>query len=317
MSLSYPISHPNKVYHLAVGQGHQLEIEEHGNPDGLPVIICHGGPGAGLSRFECGHFNPQHYRILLYSQRGCGNSTPHSCNNNTLDLLIHDLEAIRAHLGIERWVLCGESFGATLVLCYALRYQQRVAALMLWATFLASAQDSYWYLGRNGAGAQFYPEQYQQFNPQLLNVSELIESYRQRLFCGNELTNIDAAKTWCAWEDILSQERATDFKLKATASRVQRAQLQVHYFYHQFFIEDNYLMSHAHKLTHIPIWMVHGRHDLVSAFARAQALATKLNAHLDSVDGLGHSLANEVYCQAQCRATDHMFLKLKRLQCKG
>ncbi|MEO2280130.1 alpha/beta fold hydrolase [Pseudoalteromonas pernae] len=317
MSLSYPITEPNSVHHVAVGQGHQLELEEHGNPEGLPVIICHGGPGAGLSRFECAHFNPKNYRILLYSQRGCGNSTPHSCENNTLELLISDLEAIREHLGITRWVLCGESFGASLVLCYALAHPEKVAALMLWATFLASSEDYHWYLGKSGAGAQFYPEQYALFNPTGSDTDELIASYHLRVFAHNELARLEAAKAWCQWEEILCDGGGDNPRLHTPEALINSAQLQLHYLYNQFFLPDNYLIDSARQLAHLPIWMVHGRHDLVSVFARAQRLATALNAHLDIVPGLGHSLANEVYCQAQCRATDHMYLKLKRLQCKG
>ncbi|TMO46335.1 alpha/beta fold hydrolase [Pseudoalteromonas ruthenica] len=316
MALSYPVSAPRKTHHVLVGQGHQLEIEEHGSGDGLPVIVCHGGPGGGLSRFECAHFNPEHYRILLFSQRGCGNSTPHSCEHNTLEHLIGDLECIRRHLGIGRWVVCGESFGATLAMVYALRHREHVSALMLWASFFASQQDYDWCLGKSGAGAQFYPEYYRQFNPQNQPTSALIEGFHQQLFSDSEPTQLKAAKAWVAWEETLCCGTAPSIKLLEPAALINRAQLQLHYFKHQFFLRDDMLMDHAKEFAGLPVWMVHGRHDLMCSYARAQAFATAAQAHLDIFEGLGHSLADEVYCQAQCRATDHMYLKLKRQQCK-
>ncbi|WP_105188587.1 alpha/beta fold hydrolase [Pseudoalteromonas sp. T1lg48] len=310
MALSYPIRAPRQVYHLAVAHGHQLEIEEHGNRDGFPVIICHDGPGAGLNRASCAYFNPEHYRIFLYSQRGCGNSTPHSCEHNTLDLLVADVEQIRDHFGLSHWSVCGEGFGALLALCYAFAYPRRMSSLLLWASYLAATEDQAWSLGLSGAAAHFYPQQYELFNPKQLGPEALAKDYQQRLFGANELTQIEAANAWCAWQQQLGRQTIEH------DHHLQQARLQLHYLIHRFFLADDHLLEQAASLKTLPVYMVHGRYDLRCSFARVQRLATRLQARLQIVAELGRAPENEVYCQALCRATDHMYLQLKRSRCK-
>ena len=306
MALSYPIKAPRQVYHLAVAHGHQLEIEEHGNRDGFPVLVCHDGPGAGLNRAPCAYFNPHHYRIFLYSQRGCGNSTPHTCAHNNLDLLIADLELIREHFGLNRVILAGEGFGAMLALSYALAHPQQVSALLLWASLLGAREDYAWSLGPSGAAAQFYPQQYHLFNPKGLAPDELVKDYYQRLFDANELIQIEAAKAWDAWQQQLGPQSMEQ------DNHLQLAKLQLHYLVNRFFLADEQLLQGACSLNKLPIYMVHGRYDLRCSFARAQRLANALQAQLQIVAELGYAFENEVYCQALCRATDHMYLQLKR-----
>ncbi|WP_105258101.1 alpha/beta fold hydrolase [Pseudoalteromonas sp. T1lg88] len=306
MAFSYPIDAPRQVYHLAVAHGHQLEIEEHGNRDGFPVFVCHDGPGAGLNRAPCAYFNPRHYRIFLYSQRGCGNSTPHTCEHNNLDLLIADLELIREHFGLSRVILAGEGFGAMLALSYALAHPQQVSALLLWASLLGTREDCAWSLGSSGAAAQFYPQQYHLFNPILLAPDELVDDYYQRLFDANELVQIEAAKAWGAWQQQLGRQTMEH------DNHLQLTKLHLHYRVNRFFLAEEQLLKGAYSLNKMPTYMVHGRYDLRCSFAQAQRLANALQAQLQIVAELGCTLENEVYCQALCRATDHLYLQLKR-----
>lgn len=314
----YPSITPYNDFHLSVGEGHQLHVQEYGEPSGLPVIICHGGPGLGLHSDNCRFFDPNRYRIILYSQRGCGLSSPHQLMTNNTDYLIADLEYLRQSLGIEKWSLCGASWGATICLLYAIKHHKRVASLLLRGTFLATGADMQWLYGADGAGAQFYPELYEQFAQKQASVKSILAFYQQQLNVDDQISASHYAKLWCQWESVLSQGRhSPEWTLSCPQHGLNMARLMVHFFNAQCFIEEQFIINNSQKLAHMPIWFIHGRHDLVCRFSAIQELAKQLNAQLLVLDEIGHGVDNQVYLSAVRRAADHMYIKLSRDQCKG
>lgn len=313
----YPSITPYNDFHLSVGEGHQLHVQEYGDPSGFPVVICHGGPGLGLHSDNCRFFDPNRYRIILYSQRGCGLSSPNQLISNRTEFLVTDLEYLRQSLGINKWSLCGGSWGATLCLLYAIKYSRQVAGLILRGTFLATSADYQWLYGAEGAGAQFYPELYEQFSQQQTDVKSILDFYQQNLCIDNQIKASQYAKLWCQWESVLSQgHHCPDWTLSSPQHGLNMARLMVHYFKSRCFIEEGYILKNSHKLANLAIWFIHGRHDLVCRFSATQRFANQLNAQLIVLDEIGHGIDNQVYLSAVRRAADHMFIKLSREQCK-
>ncbi|BDF95709.1 alpha/beta fold hydrolase [Pseudoalteromonas sp. KAN5] len=313
----YPSITPYHDFHLSVGDGHQLHIQEYGEPCGLPVVICHGGPGAGLHADDCRFFDPTRYRIILYSQRGCGQSTPHLINANTTAELVADLDYLRTYLGLEKWVLSGGSWGATLSLLYAIEHTQHVQGLILRGTFLATAADFDWLYSRAGGAAHFYPELYARFSQNLPDVTSILAFYQQQLNDDNQINANHFAKLWCQWESVLSHgKQHHQWGLSSPQLGLNMARLMVHYFAARCFITDNFISEHYKKISKVPVWFIHGRHDLVCRFNAVQQLAEQLNAQLLILDGVGHGVDNNVYLAAVRRAADLMCIKLSRHKCK-
>ena len=188
MSQIYP---PIKPFHsemLDVGDGHEIYLEQSGNPKGIPVLYLHGGPGAGLAPIYRSLFDPDKFWIIGFDQRGSGQSTPFASTvNNTTDDLLKDIQTIRNYLGIKRWMLCGGSWGATLALLSAIQFPKYVTGIVLRGTFLARQQDFDWFLAANGGAAQVFPDQYasftkvaHEFAPELA-----VEQAYQEIFDGN------------------------------------------------------------------------------------------------------------------------------------
>ena len=313
----YPSITPYHDFHLSVGDGHQLHIQEYGEPCGLPVVICHGGPGAGLHADDCRFFDPTRYRIILYSQRGCGQSTPHLINANTTAELVADLDYLRTYLGLEKWVLSGGSWGATLSLLYAIEHTQHVQGLILRGTFLATAADFDWLYSRAGGAAHFYPELYARFSQNLPDVTSILAFYQQQLNDDNQINANHFAKLWCQWESVLSHgKQHHQWGVSSPQLGLNMARLMVHYFAARCFITDNFISEHYKKISKVPVWFIHGRHDLVCRFNAVQQLAEQLNAQLLILDGVGHGVDNNVYLAAVRRAADLMCIKLSRHKCK-
>lgn len=311
----YPSIIPFDDFYLPAEGGNQIHVQQYGDANGVPVVVCHGGPGTGLQADSCRFFDPTRYRIILYSQRGCGLSNPHSLNA-TPDL-IADLELLRSHFEIDSWVLCGGSWGATLCLLYTIEHRERVQGLILWGTFLAATQDYEWLYSASGAAAHFYPELYQQFSQDLPDVMSILQFYQQQLHDKNQINANHFAKLWCQWETVLSHNKLHhDWRLSSPKLGLNMARLMVHYFINNCFIPDNFISQQHQKVKKIPTWFIHGRHDLVCRFDGVQNLAEQLNAQLLILDGIGHSIDNNVYLSAVRRAADLMYIKLSRNKCK-
>jgi proline iminopeptidase len=293
----FPEINVNQTYLLEVSGGHQIYVEESGNPDGIPVVYCHGGPGGGSDPLYRRFYDPQKYRIILFDQRGCGQSIPNCIDGrkaiaqNTTQDLMADMEVIRNYLSIEKWVVAGGSWGSTLALLYGIQHPQSSIGFILRGIFLARQQDLAWLFGNSGA-AQVFPEYYQQFVQGAVNnnVDELLSHYQQLLESDNELERLAAAKQFCYWEAKLATLK-TPAKVAGTAKEfITKAVLNCHYFSHHSFIEENQILNGIAAISHLPAYIVHGRYDVVckaeNAFSLHQALP---ESTLEFVADAGHS----------------------------
>ncbi|MEX1057602.1 MAG: alpha/beta fold hydrolase, partial [Natronospirillum sp.] len=206
MRYYHPELNPSHTLQLSVGDGHTLWVGESGNPDGLPVVVIHGGPGAGSSHLDRRLFDPERYRIIQFDQRGCGESTPHgSLQANTPHHLIADMEVIRHHLGIEQWVCFGGSWGSTLALMYGQAHPDRVLGFVLRGIFLCRQAELDWLY--NGGAARVFPDHWARFANAVGNERPLLNTYHRHLTGDDELERLRAAKSWAAWEGLIASLR--------------------------------------------------------------------------------------------------------------
>jgi len=285
------------AYHsekISVGNGHSLYLEISGNPKGEPVLFVHGGPGGGCSPEHRRFFNPEHYKIILFDQRGCGRSTPHgSLDNNTTDHLIGDIEQIRTHLEIDKWALFGGSWGSTLSLAYAQSHPERVNALFLRGIFLCRPRDIRWFY-QEGASYVF-PDYWESFiEPVAVELRhDMVSSYYKILTSENELERMGAAKAWSIWEGQCSTLDPNPSLVDHFADphvALAMARIEAHYFANNSFMSENQLLNNCDRIAQIPTWIVHGRYDMVCPIEQAYLLAKQLpQAHFEIVRDAGHS----------------------------
>ncbi len=308
---------PLKAYHsemLDVGNGHSLYLEQSGNPNGIPVLYLHGGPGAGLSPIYRSLFDPNIYRIIGFDQRGCGQSSPFAeLTNNTTQELLADIQQIRQHLGISKWMLCGGSWGTTLALLSAIEQPKTVKALVLRGIFLARKEDFDWFLSSQGGAAQLFPEHYEEFSETIRENdrnSSLIDGYYDVLLKGDELSRTHAAKSWCMWEERISMLNNT-VKEQDLCQNLHRATslalLECHYIKNGCFIDEGYIMDNVSAINAIPATIIHGRYDIVCKLESAYKLCKSWReSQLLIVPEAGHSVSDPRISDALCHATDAM-----------
>jgi len=296
---------------LDVGDGHQLYLEESGNPDGIPVLFVHGGPGAGCGRQDRCFFDPERYRIILFDQRGSGRSTPHAClDDNHSSALVADMEAIRLHLGVERWLLFGGSWGSTLSLLYAQAYPQRVLGMVLRGVFLCRKQDIHWFY-QQGASLIFpdYWEDYLHPIPED-ERHEMVSAFYRRLIGNNELAKMACAKAWSVWEGRCATLRPNPDVVESFADphmAIALARIEAHYFYNNAFMAENQLLQQVDKLEGIPGIIVHGRYDMVCPLDNALSLHHLWHdSELHIVRDAGHASREPGIVDALIRATRAM-----------
>ncbi|WP_371374119.1 prolyl aminopeptidase [Thalassotalea aquiviva] len=307
----YPKISPNSTAFIE-RDGHQIYVEESGNPHGIAVIYLHGGPGGGSSEDHRRYFDPQKYRIIVFDQRGCGKSTPHASveNNSTWDL-VEDIEEIREHFAISHWLVAGGSWGTTLALAYGIRYPHHVLGFILRGIFLGTQEEIDWLYGPQGAAGVF-PEYYQEFLHPLNDKSflDIVPAYHHLLFGHNEIARVAAAKAWSLWESKISALHVKDMSLESkddTHQAIAMACLENHYFSHQCFLEPNYLIDNLTKISHLPAYIVHGRYDMVCQLKQAWLLAKNWdNAQLQIIPKAGHSGFEAGIIDAMCKAADKM-----------
>lgn len=314
MLTPYPEIQANTRHHLAVEPPHQLYVEESGNPQGIPVLFVHGGPGSGCSEFNRRFFNPEKYRIILFDQRGCGRSTPHAAlADNTTAHLIADMEQIRLHLKVEKWLLFGGSWGSTLSLAYAQAHPQRVSGLILRGIFLCRRQDIQWFYqqGANRIFPDFWQEYLQPIPEE--EQDDLVAAYYKRLTSDNEIARMSAAKAWTAWEarcSTLDPNSSLLEHYKEPHVALAMARIEAHYFQHGAFMAEGQLLANAHKVAHIPTMIVHGRYDMVCPVDQAYALYNALpNAELHIVRDAGHSALEPGITDNLIKATNQFALR--------
>ncbi len=262
----YPTGQPYRRHMMDVGEGHTLYVEEYGNPRGIPVVVLHGGPGGGCSPMMRQFFNPGAFRVVLFDQRGCGRSRPHSSvEDNTTWHLVRDIEHIRAELGIEKWIVFGGSWGATLSLVYAQTHPNRVAWLVLRGVFLGTKPELDWFYG--GGAGRFWPDLWQKFIEPipLEERDDLIRAYNTRLFSGDPKEEMRFAKLWTAWENALASVDGEGV-LVDTPTEYARAfaRLENHYFFNRVFLgSGQQILDNMDKLANVPGTIVQGRLDMI------------------------------------------------------
>ncbi len=297
---------------LKVSAEHQLYLEQSGNPQGIPVIYLHGGPGGGSSENHRRYFDPEVYRIIIFDQRGCGKSRPSpSINDNTSADLVQDIEAIRQHLNIEQWLVAGGSWGTTLAMLYGIAFPRAVLGFILRGTFLAS-QAEYDWLYKAGGAERFFPEYYQEFLEPLAeeDKADPLQGYHAIFSSDNEVAKIAASKAWYLWELRLStieHHHIGAAQIEDTHQAHCMAQLSHHYFYHQSFIDDDYIIKNIDKIADIPAIIIHGRYDMVCQLYHADRLVKAWrNASLQILPQAGHSGFERQTIDAFCKASDVM-----------
>ncbi len=264
----YPPIEPLRQGHLRVSEIHEIYYEECGNPAGKPAVFLHGGPGAGTDRRARQFFDPLHYRIILFDQRGCGRSRPSaSLVENTTWHLVADIERLRKHLGIERWLVFGGSWGSTLALAYAEAHPERVTELVLRGIFLLRYAEIRW-LYQHGASAIFPDcwEAYRDVIPED-ERDDFLNAYHQRLTGTDQRTAIAAARAWSVWEASTSFLHSNADNIKKWAEdqfALAVARIECHYFVNRGFLRsESQLLDDVPRIRHIPATIVQGRYDIV------------------------------------------------------
>ena len=299
---------PVDCYHsefVTTPDGHQLYVEQSGNPMGIPVLMCHGGPGGGCSPFQRTLFDPQRFRIVLFDQRGCGQSTPFaSLDNNTTAHLIADIELLREHLGISQWLVAGGSWGSTLALAYGEQHPDRCLGFILRGIFLGRAEDIDWLYRPGGGASQIFPEYFADFMAPIAQFAglDVLVAYQQLLQGDDVELQLQAAQAWSLWESRVATLMPNP-SMRAGAveplSALPLARIENHYFLNHCFLAPHQLLAQLSRINHLPCWIVHGRYDVVCKMENAWTLANAWpGAHLHIVHHAGHSASEAGICRA-------------------
>ena len=284
----YPQNLPFNTGMLDVGS-HRLYYEQCGNPEGVPVLFLHGGPGAGCAPSHRRLFHPDRFHAILFDQRGSGKSEPYaSIHENTTPHLIADIETLRVHLGVDKFILFGGSWGSTLALAYALSHPDRVAGLILRGIFLGSRDEVDWFLY---GMKKFYPEAHERFVAPLSpdEKGDILASYLARLTAPDHSAQMRAARHWTAYENSCATLAAA--MRDAGPAALSMARIEAHYFAHDCFFDDGYILDNLNRINHLPARIIQGRHDVICPPETAIQLARKWGnmARIELIDTAGHS----------------------------
>jgi proline iminopeptidase len=301
---------PYRSGFLQVSPTHSLYFEESGNPAGKPVVFLHGGPGGGTSPKQRRFFDPARYRIVLFDQRGCGRSRPHaSLEDNTTWHLVADIEALRQHLGVEKWQVFGGSWGSSLALAYAETHPDRVSELVLRGIFLLRRWELDWFYQR-GTSALF-PDAFEPFLKHIPEAErgDMIAAYHRRLTSESPLERQEAARIWSVWEASTSHLLQDPDYIRSAAGdefSLAFARIEAHYFVNGGFLrKESQLLDDVVKIRHLPCVIVQGRYDVVcpvqSAFELSRAYP---EAELHIVPDAGHSAFEPGILHELVSATD-------------
>lgn len=306
----YPEIQPYRSFRLKVDALHELHVEECGNPAGLPVVFLHGGPGAGISPYHRRFFDPARYRIVLFDQRGAGQSTPHAeLRDNTTWHLVADIETLRQQLGIERWVVFGGSWGSTLALAYAQTHPERVLGLVLRGIFLGRPEELRWFNELDGGAHQIFPERWQRYLEHIPPAErhDMTEAYWRRLDSDDEATRLAAAQAWGFWEGgstTLLHDPDEPGTCEEPHVAISVARAEAHYFRHQVFLEPDQLLRDIGRVRSIPATIVHGRYDIICPVKSAVDLARAWPEAECHIVLAGHSAADPAIVDRLVLATD-------------
>jgi proline iminopeptidase len=315
MHILYPSIKPYTAYELPVAKPHVLYVEEIGDPQGVPVIVLHQGPGGMSNNYHRRFFDPERHRIIIFDQRGCGRSLPYAETqaNCTQDLL-DDIESLRDHLKLKHFVLFGGGWGSLLALLYAQRHPQTITALLLHQIFLGRTQDIEWFY-KQGASL-VYPDYWQAFTQHIPEdaLHDIPAFYSECLQGSNELARVAAAKNWALWQAHCSSLQPHAHIIDTYSDlhvALALATLETHYILHHYFIEENQVLANAHKIRHIPAYLIHGRYDMVCPLAGAWELHQALPASsLRIVRDAGHSDQEAGIIDALIQASNEILHRL-------
>ncbi|WP_420390477.1 prolyl aminopeptidase [Marinobacter sp.] len=312
----FPDIKPNAQHRIAVDPPHELFVEESGNPDGIPVLVVHGGPGGGCEDYHRRFFDAERYRIILMDQRGAGRSRPLAeFVGNTTQNLVDDMETVRTFLGVDRWILFGGSWGATLSLVYAQSHPDRVLGLVLRGIFLCRPRDIHWFY-QEGA-SRVFPDYWRDFLAPIPEGErgDLVAAYYRRLTSSNELEQIQAAKAWSIWEGRCATLHPNPRVVEHFGHphvAIALARIECHYFMNNAFLEDDQIVRDAALLKDIPGIIVHGRYDMVCPLDNALALSQAWpEAGLRIIRDAGHSASEPAIIDALMRGVDEVAAKLE------
>ncbi len=306
----YPDIQPYRRGRLRVSERHEIYFEEAGNPKGKPVVVLHGGPGGGITPFLRQMHDPSCYRIIVFDQRGCGQSTPHAelAENTTWDL-VDDMEKLRVNLGIDRWQVAGGSWGSTLAMAYAQSHPERVTELILRGIFTLRRREILWFY-QQGASALFADAWEDYLAP--IPVSErndMLAAYYRRLTGSDRQEQIACARAWSQWEGgtlslLPDPKRFAEFGGDAFA--LAFARIECHYFVNRgFFPTDGHLLANAKRLAAIPGVIIQGRYDVVTPFETAWDLHRAWpQAEFIVIPDAGHTGTEPGIRDAMVKATD-------------
>ncbi|MDM5148171.1 prolyl aminopeptidase [Candidatus Persebacteraceae bacterium Df01] len=307
----YPAGKPFNVGTLPVSSLHTLAFSEYGNPKGKPAVYLHGGPGAGSSPSMAEFFNPQRYRIVLFDQRGCGHSTPHAeLRENTTWDLVADIEILRHYLKIDKWLVCGGSWGSSLALAYAQTHPRAVSEIIVRGIFTLRRRELLWFY-QEGANWLF-PDLWEEFIAPIppAERGDIISAYHRRLTGDDEKIKIVCARAWSRWEAATlsfspNPTRVEDFS--DTDFALAFARIESHYFVNAgFFSHDGQLLDNAYKLATIPGVIVQGRYDVITPAKTAWELSRRWSqAKLILVNDAGHAANEPGIATAITEATDN------------
>jgi proline iminopeptidase len=312
----YPAIEPNRSGWLRVSPVHEIYWEESGNSKGKPAVFVHGGPGAGSSPSARGFFDPKRYRIVVFDQRGCGRSRPHaSLEDNTTWHLVSDMEQLRRHLGIERWLVFGGSWGSTLALAYSQAHPRRVSELVLRGIFMLRKWEIDWFY-QDGASALF-PDRWEHYVAAIppRERADLVGAFYRRLTSPNRATRVRAARAWSIWEAATSHLQTDEANIDKWGEEkfaVAVARIECHYFVNKGFMSrEDQLLRGVAKIRDIPAVIVQGRYDVVCPIRTAWDLHRRWpEADFRIVPDAGHSALEPGITHELVGATDR-FAKVK------
>lgn len=271
----FPPIEPYESGMLAVDVRHRVYWEQCGKPDGQPVVFLHGGPGSGSQPEQRRFFDPSHYRIVLFDQRGSGRSTPLAdVTDNTTPHLVSDIEALRSHLGIDRWLVFGGSWGSTLALAYAEAHPERCTGLIARGIWLCRAAEIEWWLYGTGT---FFPENWRRFAEHIVadERHDLLAAYHRRLMDGDPAVHMPAAKAWKSYErnitGLLPKPGGND--VEESPATLAMSRIMAHYMTNSAFMAENALIDGAARIRDVPGVIIHGRYDMICPLVNADDLA--------------------------------------------
>ena len=305
----YPPIEPYETGMLQVSELHTIAWEKSGNPEGMPVLVIHGGPGGGGQPSYRQYFDPNAYNIIQFDQRGCGKSTPHAeLKDNTTQASVSDIEMLREKFGIQTWHVFGGSWGSTLSLVYAQQFPECVRSLMLRGIFMCRKSELHWFY-QDGA-SHIFPDAFDAYREHIPadEQDDLIQAYYARLTSSEAEVRRAAAKEWTRWEMATSRlfpdasylEKAEDLDFAVAFARIE-----CHYFINGIFLEEAHILNNADAVQHIPMHIVQGRYDVVCPVRSAWELHKAVpQSNLIIVPDAGHSMGEVSIARELVAVTD-------------